>query len=682
MTKNTLADSTSPYLIQHKDNPVHWQVWGPDALALAQRENKPILLSIGYAACHWCHVMAHESFEDQATADLMNELFVNIKVDREERPDIDTIYMSALHMLGQRGGWPLTMFLTPKGDPFWGGTYFPNERRYGMPSFKEVLTQIHHAFRTSPNEVQKNTQALLKGLQDLATKDTAGQLSSAVLDAAAAKLITMMDMERGGLQGAPKFPQTALLELLWRAYLRQGDDTYKAAVDIALTAMCQGGIYDHLGGGWARYSVDERWLAPHFEKMLYDNALLVSLLTEVWRHTKKPLYAERIEETIGWLAREMVSSHGGFAASLDADSEGEEGKFYVWAKAEIDQILSADEAELFGKLYDVTPGGNWEGKTILHRLSSRVDLTKDQNTILSICKEKLLAHRETRIRPGWDDKVLADWNGLMISALTSASAAFGRTDWLQLAQTAFNDVVTMMGFEKDGYQRLYHSARLGRAQHSATSEDYANMALAALHLFEATRDERYLSHAQAWVDTLNTQFWAGDAGGYFLTADDADALIVRTRTADDDATPNANGTMIQVLTRLGHITGKATYAVRADTILHAFGGAVRQNFFQLGTLMNNFEYYTETAQIVVCGDPDADDTKALLDGLFMQSLPNQLLLFVPPGASLPDGHPAHGKTMIDGKPTAYVCIGQTCSLPCTSRVQFEAALAPKSMATG
>ncbi len=665
MSKNILGESTSPYLIQHKDNPVHWQVWGAEALAMAKAKDKPILLSVGYAACHWCHVMAHESFEDDETAKLMNQLFVNIKVDREERPDIDTIYMSALHMLGQRGGWPLTMFLTPDGDPFWGGTYFPKEPRYGMPSFKEVLTQIHNAYRTSPQNIRKNTEALRNGLEQEARKETPGQLSSQILDAAAEKLITMIDMELGGLKGAPKFPQTALLELLWRAYLRTGNETYRAGVEISLNAMCQGGIYDHLGGGWARYSVDERWLAPHFEKMLYDNALLIQLLTQVWRHNQSPLYEQRIAETVDWLKREMIASNGGFAASLDADSEGEEGKFYVWSKAELDRLLPAESQTLFHQTYDVSDGGNWEDTNILNRLLSPLPLTDAEEDSLHACRQLLLEHRSHRERPGWDDKVLADWNGLMISALTSAGMAFDRDDWVDLARTAYEAVCSTMGFTKDGEERLYHSARDGQAQHSATSEDHANMAHAALLLFEATQESQYLKKAEAWVETLNTHYWAGDAGGYYLTADDAEALIVRTRTADDDATPNANGTMVDVLTRLGHITGNASYAVRADTILHSFGGAVQTNFFQLGTLLNNFEFYTSTAQIVICGNKDDDQVQTFLRTVHGFSIPNQLLLLIPPGTQVPDHHPATGKGMIDGMPTAYICIGQTCSLPCT-----------------
>lgn len=666
MTQNNLAAATSPYLIQHKDNPVHWQVWGADALRIAQEEDKPILLSIGYAACHWCHVMAHESFEDAETAALMNELFVNIKVDREERPDIDSIYMNALHMLGQRGGWPLTMFLTPQGDPFWGGTYFPPEPRHGMPSFKDVLHQIHSAFRTSPDNVRKNTEALNKGLADMAARQTPGTLTPALLDAAADKLMTMMDMERGGLKSAPKFPQTGLLELLWRAHLRSGDPAQRNAVEIALAALCQGGIYDHLGGGWARYSVDEYWLAPHFEKMLYDNALLISLMTQVWRSNRSPLLAQRIDETVAWIVREMIVEDGGFAASLDADSEGEEGRFYVWTKEEISDLLPPDLLPSFCEAYDVTDTGNWEGNTILNRLAALSELDQNDTPHLKQARSILLNARAKRVRPGWDDKVLADWNGLLISALTSASMAFKRPEWLDLASKAFDFVCLKMGYASpSGSPRLHHSYRAGQAQHSAIADDYANMALAALKLYEATGESPYLAQAEVWTATLNEHYWAGDLGGYYLTADDAEALIVRTRTADDNAAPNANGTMVEVLTRLHHHTGHAAYSVRADTILHSFGGAVQQNFFQLGTLLNNFEYFTATTQIVILGDRTDPDVTSFLETVHNTSLPNQLLTLLSPDDTLPAHHPASGKFMIDGRPTAYVCVGQTCSLPCT-----------------
>ena len=364
--RNRLGEETSPYLLQHKDNPVHWQPWGPEALAVAKAENKPILLSIGYAACHWCHVMAHESFENPQIAGRMNELFVNIKVDREERPDLDAIYQHALALMGEQGGWPLTMFLTPDGEPFWGGTYFPPEQRWGRPGFPQVLEAMSNAYVQKRDDVAKNVVALREALQKLGRPERGGGIGRDALDRIAERLLRETDQLHGGIGTAPKFPQTGVLELLWRAWKRTGQPPYRDAVVKALDAMCQGGIYDHLGGGFARYSTDARWLVPHFEKMLYDNAELVDLLTLVWQETKNPLYRERVDETLGWVNREMVTPEGGFASSLDADSEHEEGKFYVWSEAEIDQVLG-ERAGLFKRLYDVTPEGNWEEKNILNR---------------------------------------------------------------------------------------------------------------------------------------------------------------------------------------------------------------------------------------------------------------------------------------------------------------------------
>ncbi|HEX9533988.1 MAG TPA: thioredoxin domain-containing protein, partial [Stellaceae bacterium] len=366
MDRNRLGEETSPYLLQHKDNPVHWQPWGAETLAAAKAEDKPILLSIGYAACHWCHVMAHESFENLQIAERMNELFVSIKVDREERPDLDAIYQHALALMGEQGGWPLTMFLTPEGEPFWGGTYFPPEQRWGRPGFPQVLDAMSNAYARDRDKVAKNVVALREALQRLRSPERGGAIGRELLDGIAERLLRETDQLHGGIGTAPKFPQTGVIELLWRAWKRTGQPPYRDAVVKALDAMCQGGIYDHLGGGFARYSTDARWLVPHFEKMLYDNAELVDLLTLVWQDTKSPLYRERADETLGWVSREMVTPASGFASSLDADSEHEEGKFYVWSKAEIDQVLGK-RATLFKRFYDVTAEGNWEEKNILNR---------------------------------------------------------------------------------------------------------------------------------------------------------------------------------------------------------------------------------------------------------------------------------------------------------------------------
>ena len=480
--QNRLANETSPYLLQHRHNPVDWWAWGPDALAEAKRTNKPILLSVGYAACHWCHVMAHESFEDDATAAVMNELFVNIKVDREERPDIDQIYMAALHHLGEHGGWPLTMFLTPDGEPIWGGTYFPKGSRYGKPAFVDVLREIARLFREEPQKIENNRAALMERLAAKARPPGVVTLGRAELDNAARQLGGIIDPVNGGTRGAPKFPQAALFELLWRAALRTGEARYFAAVDITLHHICEGGIYDHLGGGFSRYSVDERWLTPHFEKMLYDNAQLLELLAVAHQRSGNPLYRQRAAETVVWLAREMTTGEGAFAASLDADSEGEEGKFYVWSYDEVIATLGIEDGQFFARHYDVTPAGNFEGHNILNRLK-QTECSETDEARLGTLRKKLLAVRDTRIRPGLDDKVLADWNGMMIAALANAGLMFNAPSWLDIAARAFGFVARAM----TKGDRLGHSWRGGQLKFPGLASDFAAMIRAALALYEATR---------------------------------------------------------------------------------------------------------------------------------------------------------------------------------------------------
>ncbi|GFO80519.1 MAG: hypothetical protein A49_01460 [Methyloceanibacter sp.] len=468
---NRLGGETSPYLRQHKDNPVHWRPWGAAAFAEAKKTGKPILLSVGYAACHWCHVMAHESFEDPDTAAVMNELFVNIKVDREERPDVDAIYMNALHFIGEQGGWPLTMFLTPDAEPFWGGTYFPKHQRYGRPAFVDVLKTVAHTFHQQPDRIRANADSLHARLQPRHPKGDTAALDDATLDNWTHRFLAAVDPALGGMRGAPKFPQTQFFTLLWRGALRYGAESLKEAVEVTLTHICQGGIYDHLGGGFARYSVDERWLVPHFEKMLYDNALLIDLMTEVWREDKNPLYAIRIAETVQWALREMTVKGGGFAASLDADSEGEEGKFYVWTLDEVASALGPDDARMFAGIYDVTANGNFEGKTILNRLGDVALEDGETERRLAAMRATLLKRRSLRIRPSFDDKVLADWNGLMIAALANAATAFDNAEWLDAAETAFDFVFTRMSVGV----RLVHSYREEPGNAPATASDYANM---------------------------------------------------------------------------------------------------------------------------------------------------------------------------------------------------------------
>ena len=675
MSRNLLSEETSPYLLQHQENPVHWRAWGDAALAEAKAANKPILLSIGYAACHWCHVMAHESFEDEKIAGVMNELFVNIKVDREERPDLDTIYQSALAMLGQQGGWPLTMFLTPAGEPFWGGTYFPPTARYGRPGFSELLHGVAQVYRDDPAKVTKNVEALREGLENLAKQRPGDGIPNELINRIAERLAREVDPFHGGVGSAPKFPQPGIFELLWRAWLRTGGQPYRQAVLVTLTAMCQGGIYDHLGGGFARYSTDERWLAPHFEKMLYDNAQMIELLALVWQETRTPLFATRIEETVDWVLREMIAPDGGgggggFSATIDADSEGEEGKFYVWSAAEIDALLGPD-AKLFKQFYDVTPAGNWEHKTILNRRAYTHEPTPEQEKSLAQSRKILFAARAKRIPPGLDDKVLADWNGLMIAALARVARLYDKPHWLDAAKTAFAFVTQTM--TREG--RLMHAWRNGKLAHPATLDDYANMARAALTLHEVTGDAAYVEQAKAWVLVLDRHYWDAEAGGYFFTANDTSGLIVRTKTASDNAVPAGNGTMVGVLAQLYIATGDDAYRARAEAIVSLFSGDIQRNFFPLSTLINNAETLHEPLQIVVAGEREDAGTLALLRTALGMSLPNATIQIAPPDAAvLPPGHPAHGKGLVNGKPAAYVCRGPVCSLPITDTAQLETVL--------
>ena len=675
MTRNLLSKETSPYLLQHRDNPVHWRPWNADVLAAAKKENKPILLSVGYAACHWCHVMAHESFEDEATARLMNDLFINVKVDREERPDIDAIYQSALQMMGGHGGWPLTMFLTPEGLPFWGGTYFPATAQYGRPAFADLLKGIAQTFDNDNGKVMENARAFRDGLAKLSKPEGGGEPTMEKLDQAAAMVLRVIDPVHGGTEGAPKFPQPSLFQFLLNAHRRTGrrsDSTmFLDAVTLTLDHICQGGIYDHLGGGFARYSTDEVWLAPHFEKMLYDNAQLIELLTDAWQETGSPLYRVRVGETIDWVMREMRSSDGGpfgFASALDADSEGEEGRFYVWTEGQIDDVLGPGEAA-FKDAYDVTAHGNWEGKTILNRSRGLALGADDTEAGFLKCRETLLAARGKRVRPQRDDKVLADWNGMMIAALAKAGAVFDEPAWVDSAEAVLRFVTANMVSDDKSGGRLKHSWCSGRLSHPAIVDDYANMARAALMLLGVTGNGDYLSQAEAWVHTANGHYWDNENHGYFLAADDTGDVIARSKTVFDSAVPSGNAVMAEVLARLYFLTGEERHREQARQLITAIAGKDPGNMAQQPTLLNAFELLQTGLQIVIIGDGDDAATQAFRRVVFDTGLAGRIVVQFAPGAGLPlglpPGHPAHGKELVDGKPAVYVCRGPVCGLPKT-----------------
>jgi uncharacterized protein YyaL (SSP411 family) len=667
--RNRLAEATSPYLLQHSANPVHWQPWDATALAEARARDKPILLSVGYAACHWCHVMAHESFENPAIAALMNEHFINIKVDREERPDLDQLYQHALALLGQHGGWPLTMFLTPAGEPFWGGTYFPPESRYGRPGFPEVLETVARIWRDDRERVASNTTALKDALGRLATPARPEALSPGFVAETARRLVQAFDTVHGGFAGAPKFPQAPVLHLLWRQALASGDPAIRQAVLHTLVNICQGGIYDHLGGGFARYSVDALWLVPHFEKMLYDNAQLIALLSDAAADTDNPLFAARVAETVGWLEREMLVG-AAFASSLDADSEGEEGKFYVWDAAEIDRLLGSD-ARAFRLAYGVTDGGNWEGKTILNRLHQAGLGAAEDEAALRASAEVLLEARGRRVRPGRDDKILADWNGLTIAALARASAVFGRPQWLERARAAFAFVCREMA----SGDRLAHSWRAGRRLDLAFLDDYAQMSAAALALFEHTAEPGYLKRAAEWIARLGADY-LDPAGGYFQTAVDAGDVLVRPKNAQDGPTPAANGTMVAVLARLYALTGEDAYRARAEQLLEVFSGEARRNPAVHAALLSGYGLLADPVQVVVMGASDDPALAELRVRALGAAAPDPIVLTMAAGATLGDYHPAAGKALIEDRATAYVCLGRTCLPPVTTPERLAELLTP------
>ena len=657
---NRLSKATSPYLLQHQHNPVDWWQWGPDALAEAKRTNRPILLSVGYAACHWCHVMAHESFEDEQTAAVMNALFVNIKVDREERPDIDQIYMNALHILGEQGGWPLTMFLTPAAEPVWGGTYFPNVSKFGRPAFTDILREVSRMFKEEPDKIEQNRAALLARLADKARPAGKVTIGLRELDNAAKQVGNMFDHVNGGLRGAPKFPQPFILEMLWRAGMRTGDVKFFETVEHSLERMCEGGIYDHLGGGFSRYSVDERWLVPHFEKMLYDNALLLELLALAYQRDGNPLFRTRARETVEWLRREMTTPEGAFAASLDADSEGEEGKFYVWSENDIIELIGPEAGGFFSRFYDVTHEGNFEGHTILNRLKAPPRTPADEERLAAL-RTILLDARAGRVRPGLDDKVLADWNGLMIASLTNAGVIFDESSWIAMARRAFDFIAATM----TKGDRLGHSYRAGALLFPGLASDFAAMIRAAIALNEATGDHALLEQALIWQRALDAHYTDPETGGYYWSADDAGDLLLRPHSTADDATPNPNSVAAQNLIRLAVLSGDDKWRDRADRLIENILSASAQNLLSHVALLNALDLRLRGAEIVVTGT----DSDALVQAALKLPFIERVVLRAPTANALPVTHPARDK--IAAAPNAaFVCVGERCSLPVTMADQL------------
>jgi hypothetical protein len=665
---NRLATETSPYLLQHAGNPVDWYPWTPDALERAKRENKPILLSIGYAACHWCHVMAHESFEDPETAALMNERFVNVKVDREERPDLDSIYMQAVQAMTGHGGWPMTVFLTPDGAPFYGGTYYPPTDRHGMPSFKRILTAVSDAWRSKPAEIAQTVDAL----RDLyvASQPVAGEpLSASLFDQAYQTMSRGYDEEHGGFGGAPKFPQTMSLEFLLSHWARRGTENALSMVEHSFLQMARGGMYDQVGGGFARYSVDNRWLVPHFEKMLYDNALLVRLGAHLWQATKNPEIRRIVAETIHWAEREMRSPERGFYSSLDADSEGHEGKFYVWDATELDAALGAD-APVLRAYWGVTDGGNFEGKNILsvaaadqRALARQFAIAPDElEPIVMRAKETLYAVRAKRVWPARDDKILASWNGLMVRALAEAARAFGDESYRALAVDGARFLFDRL--VRDG--RVLRSFSGGRARIAGYLEDYASLGLAALAVYELTFDEQWLARARTLGEAMTTWFWDEGGGVFFDTSSDHETLITRPRDVYDNATPSGTSLATELLLRLAELFDDADARRRAERAVDSIAPAIARYPLAFGHLLASADMLVNGAvEIAIAGDP-GDDAFRALDRVVSERYVPSLVLAGGAGSTESTIALFRGRDAISGLATAYVCRNYTCDLPAST----------------
>ncbi len=675
---NRLAQETSPYLLQHADNPVDWYPWGEEALAKAQELDKPILLSVGYAACHWCHVMAHESFEDEATAVLMNEHFINIKVDREERPDIDQIYMNAVVAMTGQGGWPMTVALTPEGKPFYGGTYFPPTPRHGLPSFSQVLQNLAEAWRTQRPKIDESAEGITSHLnRAFNLGGEAGTLDKGLLNTAVRQLHTSFDKTWGGFGQAPKFPQPMNLEFTLRAALGTDDDKVRHMVSHSLNKMAQGGMYDHIGGGFARYSTDARWLVPHFEKMLYDNAQLARVYLHAWQVTDDPFYRQICEETLDYVTREMRHEQGGFYSSLDADSEGEEGKFYVWSLAEVQEVLG-DEAALFAQVYDITAGGNWEGKNIPNLPHSVAELAAEwemePNSLhekLADSRQKLYEVRSQRVWPGLDDKVLTSWNGLMLAAFAEAGQALGRQDYVN---TAVSNATFLYENLRQSDGRLRRTWKAGtEAKYNGYLEDYAFLADGLLALYQTTFDERWFIWARELAEMMLAHF-ADEDGGFFDTADDHEELIFRPKDVQDNAIPSGNSMAATVLLQLGLYTGVSDYTNTAVAAISAMHGAMSQYPTGFAQWLNGATLLLSAPQeIALIGDPNTPEMQALLEVARTGYQPYQVVGLKKEGVDT--AVPLlQNRPQIENKPTAYVCQQFACQTPVTTAQALAAQL--------
>lgn len=677
---NRLIRETSPYLLQHAYNPVDWYSWGPEAFARAHAEQKPVLLSVGYSACHWCHVMERESFENEAIASLMNQLFVCVKVDREERPDVDSIYMTAVQLLTGQGGWPMTVFLTPEGKPFYGGTYFPPDDAYGRPGFPRILQAVAAAWADRREEVEAQSVQLMERLDqgiELARGHAEALLTPELLEASHQNLTRQFDPQYGGFGNAPKFPHPANLDFLLRIHARTHNPQPLENVEITLRRMACGGIYDQIGGGFHRYSTDRIWLAPHFEKMLYDNAQLAQTYARGYQATGNAFYKRVAEETLEYILREMTDAEGGFFSAQDADSEGEEGKFFVWTPQQIREVLGERDGEIFCALFDVTSRGNWEGKNILR---SGLDLpeaaerfgqsVQEMTTRREAWRVTLREARSRRVKPGLDDKVLTAWNGLALAAFAECAAVFDRDDFRQAAVKNAEFVLSRLTQTADAGPpwRLYRTWRRGEARLNGYLEDYAFYAEGLIRLYEATFDERWLLKAKNLADTMIVYFWDEAEGGFFATSSDHETLIQRPKSWDDNATPGGNSVAVEVLLRLAAYFDQADYRERADRVLRQVGPLLPKHPQGFARMLGALDFLLAgPLEIGLRGTLEDEVTQAMRRSAFTPYLPNKIVGFLPR-----DAQPAglsiaflNDRPAIQGQTTAYVCENSTCHLPIT-----------------
>lgn len=682
---NRLVRESSPYLRQHANNPVDWYPWGPEALEAARRLDRPIFLSIGYSACHWCHVMEHESFENEAIAAVMNARFINIKVDREERPDLDQIYMNAVQLLTGRGGWPMSTFLTPDLKPFFGGTYWPPESRMGMPGFRDVLLKVDEAWRTRRQAIDQGAEELTDAVRQMAgAQGEASPLEESLLHRAMQRLISITDKRHGGFGGAPKFPHAMDLRVLLRCWKRFGDEDALTAARLTLDKMAQGGIYDHLGGGFHRYSTDERWLVPHFEKMLYDNALLIPAYLEAYQATGDDAYATVARETLDYILREMTQPEGGFYATQDADSEGVEGKFFVWTQAEIAQILGDEDARIFGQHYNVTPHGNWEEHTILNRSSppaagAKGELHDAQElaALFARCRARLFAERSKRVAPGRDDKVLTSWNGMMISAMALGAQVLGEPRYAEAARQAAQFLLTQMRTPEGG---LLHAWKDGAARFNAYLDDYACLVDGLVDVYQTLFDPYFLQEALRLAEEMLALFQDQQGGGFFYTASTHEQLIARNKEQQDGSTPSGNSMAATALVRLGRLCGRSDLEEQGVQTLEFMSSVLSQSPTAAGQALLALDFVLgPTREIAIVDGTNASETEAVLGAIHRRYLPNKVL--ARKTASMrDDALPAvltpllKDRSARGDQATVYVCDHGTCGLPVTGVAGVEQVL--------